>query len=304
MRRFLTLQREWSCCSVSCDLVLDIEGPARAGPSFLVCVHIAHPTLGVLAAGMTTFRCDGRTALVTGASRGIGKGIAIGLATAGADVACIGRDRDALEDTAARIRELGRRAIVIVADVVDRSAVVEAVARTERELGPLTLAVNNAGVAGSMPGADMDDAEWRRLIDTNVDAVFWCCQAEAAAMRAHGGGAIVNIASISGSIVNPGLTQTHYNTSKAAVIHMSKSLAMEWVGDGIRVNVVSPGYTLTEMNQRAAVLPMLEQFKAQTPMGRLAEVDEIVGPTVFLLSDAASFITAHNLVVDGGLTAW
>lgn len=253
---------------------------------------------------MTNFRLDGRTALVTGASRGIGKGIAIGLAEAGADVACLGRDEAALAETVALIREHGRRAIAVVADVVDASAVAEAVARTERELGPLSLAVNNAGVAGSMPASDMTETEWHRVVDINVDGVFICCQAEAAAMRQHGSGAIVNIASISGSIVNPGLTQTHYNTSKAAVIHMTKSLAVEWVGDNIRVNVVSPGYTLTEMNQRPEVLPMLERFKAQTPMGRLAAVEEMVGPTIFLLSDAASFVTGHDLIVDGGLTAW
>lgn len=258
----------------------------------------------VFAGGMTDFGLHGRVAIVTGASRGIGKGIAIGLAQAGADVACIGRDVDALEETAWAISELGRRALTVVCDVTDRTQIEEAIGRTERELGALTLAVNNAGVAGSMSAVDMTSAEWHRVFDINVDGVFQCCQAEASVMRRNGGGSIVNIASISGSIVNPGLTQTHYNTSKAAVIHMSKSLAMEWVSDNIRVNVVSPGYTLTEMNQRPAVLPMLERFKAQTPMARLAEVDEMVGPTVFLLSPAASFITAHDLVVDGGLTAW
>lgn len=253
---------------------------------------------------MTNFGLHGRVALVTGASRGIGKGIAIGLAEAGADVACLGRDREALRNTVAEITARGRRALAIECEVTDQSQIDDAIAQAERELGPLTLAVNNAGVAGSMTASDMTEAEWHRVIDTNVTGVFRCCRAEAGAMRRNGGGAIVNIASISGSIVNPGLTQTHYNTSKAAVIHMSKSLAMEWVADGIRVNVVSPGYTLTEMNQREAVLPMLEKFKAQTPMSRLADVDEMVGPTVFLLSDAASFITAHDLVVDGGLTAW
>ena len=253
---------------------------------------------------MTSFDLSGRVALVTGAGRGIGKGIALGLARAGADVACHGRDAAALNAIVDEITRLGRRAIAIVGDVTDASAATIAVERTECELGPLHLAVNNAGVAGSMTALEMTEAEWQRVMDTNVTGVFRFCQAEAAAMRQHGGGAIVNVASISGSIVNPGLTQTHYNTSKAALIHMSKSLAMEWVHDGIRVNTVSPGYTLTEMNQRAAVLPMLERFKSQTPMGRLADVDEIVGPTIFLLSDAASFITAHDLVVDGGLTAW
>lgn len=250
------------------------------------------------------FGLHGQVALVTGASRGIGKAIAIGLAEAGASVACLGRNAAALAEVVEDIRSAGGRAIAIECEVTDETQVRAAVTRTEEQLGPLRLAVNNAGVAGSAPAATMADEEWSRVIDTNLTGVMRCCRAEHAAMLRAGGGAIVNIASISGSIVNPGLTQAHYNASKAAVIHLSKSLAMEWVGEGIRVNVVSPGYTLTEMNRREAVLPMLERFRAQTPMGRLAEVEEMVGPTIFLLSDAASYITGHDLVVDGGLTCW
>lgn len=250
------------------------------------------------------FGLHGRVAIVTGASRGIGRAIAIGLAEAGASVACLGRDADALAVVVEDVRRAGRRAIAIDCEVTDEAQVRDAVARTERELGHLALAVNNAGVAGSAAAATMDDAEWFRVMDTNLTGVMRCCRAQYDAMRRAGGGAIVNIASISGSIVNAGLTQAHYNTSKAAVIHLSRSLAMEWVSDGIRVNTVSPGYTSTEMNQRDAVLPMLERFRAQTPMGRLAEVEEMVGPTVFLLSDAASYVTGHDLIVDGGLTCW
>lgn len=250
------------------------------------------------------FSLHGKVALVTGASRGIGRAIAIGLAEQGASVACLGRDAEALATVVDDVRRAGRRGLAIECEVTDEAQVRAAITRIEQELGPLRLAVNNAGVAGSSPAATMPDEEWSRVLDTNLTGVMRCCRAEHAAMVRAGGGAIVNIASISGSIVNPGLTQSHYNASKAAVIHLSKSLAMEWVGDGIRVNVVSPGYTLTEMNRRDAVLPMLEHFRAQTPMGRLAEVEEMVGPTVFLLSEAASFVTGHDLVVDGGLTCW
>ena len=250
------------------------------------------------------FGLHGKVALVTGASRGIGKAIAIGLAEAGASVACLGRDFEALAAVAEDVRRTGARALAIACEVTDEQQVQAAIASIDRELGPLRLAVNNAGVAGSSPAAGMRDEEWHRVIDINLTGVMRCCRAEHAAMVRAGGGAIVNIASISGSIVNPGLTQAHYNASKAAVIHLSKSLAMEWVGEGIRVNTVSPGYTLTEMNRRDAVLPMLERFRAQTPMGRLAEVEEMVGPTVFLLSEGASYITGHDLVVDGGLTCW
>lgn len=123
-------------------------------------------------------------------------------------------------------------------------------------------------------------------------------------MLRHGRGAIVNVASMSGSIVNRGLAQAHYNSSKAGVIHLSKSLAMEWVSRGIRVNSLSPGYTLSPMNRRPEVADQLKVFAAETPMARIASVDEMVGPTLFLLSRAASFVTGHDLVVDGGFTAW
>ncbi len=250
------------------------------------------------------FGLDGRVALVTGASKGIGRGLAVGLAQAGADVAALGRDEAELRETVAAVQTQGRRAIAIVCDVRDSAGLSAAVERTERELGPLTLAVNNAGVAGSAAALTMPDTEWDRVMDTNLTGVFRCCRAEAAAMARNGGGAIVNIASISGSIANPGLTQAHYNASKAAVIHLSKSLAVEWVDAGIRVNVVSPGYTATAMNRRPEVIPLIEAFETQTPMGRLAEVEEMVGPTVFLLSPAASYVTGHDLLVDGGLTCW
>ena len=123
-------------------------------------------------------------------------------------------------------------------------------------------------------------------------------------MLGRGRGAIVNIASMSGSIVNRGLLQAHYNASKAAVAHLTKSLAMEWAGRGIRVNAISPGYTATPMNQPAGGRRADAQFEADTPLGRMATVDELVGPTVFLLSDAASFCTGVDLLVDGGFTCW
>ena len=123
-------------------------------------------------------------------------------------------------------------------------------------------------------------------------------------MLSHGRGAIVNIASMSGTIINRGLLQAHYNASKAAVAHLTKSLAMEWAGRGVRVNAISPGYTATPMNRRPEVAERVKQFEADTPLGRMATVDELVGPAVFLLSDAASFCTGVDLLVDGGFTCW
>ncbi len=150
----------------------------------------------------------------------------------------------------------------------------------------------------------MELAQWQRVLNINVTGVFLSCQAEARAMLSHGRGAIVNIASMSGSIVNRGLLQAHYNASKAAVAHLTKSLAMEWAGRGVRVNAISPGYTATPMTRRPEVAEQVKQFEADTPLGRMATVDELVGPAVFLLSDAASFCTGVDLLVDGGFTCW
>jgi len=150
----------------------------------------------------------------------------------------------------------------------------------------------------------MPQTQWQRMLDVNLTGIFLSCQAEAAVMLERKRGAIVNIASMSGSIVNRGLLQAHYNSSKAAVIHLSKSLAMEWCDRGLRVNTISPGYTATPMNTRPEVAEQRKRFEADTPMGRMANVDELVGPAVFLVSPAASFCTGVDLLVDGGFVCW
>ncbi|WP_292201416.1 SDR family oxidoreductase, partial [Mesorhizobium sp.] len=154
------------------------------------------------------------------------------------------------------------------------------------------------------PAETLPMEKWQKLYDVNVSGVFLSCQAEARVMLPRRKGSIINIASMSGSIVNRGLTQAHYNSSKAAVIHMSKSLAMEWADRGLRVNVVSPGYTLTPMNKRPEVAEQVKIFERDTPMGRMARPEEMVGPTVFLASRAASFVTGIDLIVDGGFVCW
>lgn len=250
------------------------------------------------------FRLDDRVAIVTGAASGIGRSIALGLADVGADVGCLDLPDSDLDLVVADIEKRGRRALAIPADVTNDSHLTEAVERIERELGPLRLAVNSAGIANAAPAEEMSRQQWQRVFDINVTGVFLCCQAESKAMLQHGQGAIVNIASMSGSIVNRGLLQAHYNASKAAVIHLSRSLAMEWSQRGIRVNAISPGYTATPMNLRPEVAEQVQKFEADTPLGRMAQVDELVGPAVFLLSDAASYCTGIDLIVDGGFTCW
>ena len=250
------------------------------------------------------FRLDDQVALVTGAASGIGRGVALGIAASGADVACVDLPGAALDAVVAEIEEAGRRALAVPADVTDPASLAEAVGRTEAELGPLSLAVNSAGIADAAPAEEMALAQWQRVVDVDYTGVFLSCQAQARVMLPRGRGSIVNVASMSGTIVNRGLLQAHYNSAKAAVAHLSRSLAMEWADRGVRVNALSPGYTATPMNTRPEVAEQVARFEADTPLGRMAEIDELVGPTVFLLSDAARFCTGVDLLVDGGFTCW
>jgi NAD(P)-dependent dehydrogenase (short-subunit alcohol dehydrogenase family) len=235
---------------------------------------------------MNLFDLSGETALVTGAGSGIGQRLAVGLAEAGANVACLDLPGSAgVGETVERIAALGRRALLL-------------------DGGPLSVALNCAGIANATAAEDMPEAQWQRMLSVNLNGVFLSCQAEARMMLPRRRGAIINIASMSGSIVNRGLLQAHYNSSKAAVIHLSKSLAMEWSDRGLRVNSISPGYTATPMNSRPEVAEQVKQFEADTPLGRMASVDELVGPAVFLASRAASFVTGVDLIVDGGFVCW
>lgn len=257
-----------------------------------------------MTASAPDFRLDDQVALITGAGSGIGRAIAVAAAASGADIACFDLTGPGLEETTSAIAELGGRTIAIPGDVTDLGSLTEAVRRTEDELGQLSLAVNSAGIANAAPAEQMAQSQWQQVVDIDYTGVFLSCQAEARAMLAHGRGSIVNIASMSGVIVNRGLLQAHYNSAKAAVIHLSRSLAMEWSDRGIRVNSISPGYTATPMNTRPEVADQVRQFEADTPLGRMARVEEIAGPAVFLLSDAASFCTGVDLLVDGGFVCW
>ncbi|WP_338545574.1 SDR family oxidoreductase [Pseudomonas benzopyrenica] len=254
---------------------------------------------------MRLFDLGGQTAFVTGAGSGIGQAIAVGLAEAGANVACfdLPGSRD-LAGTVERIQAHGRRALALEGSVTSAADLEAAVARTEAELGPLSLAVNSAGIANAQPAEELELERWQRMLDINLTGVMLSCQAQARVMLPRGKGAIVNIASMSGSIVNRGLLQAHYNTSKAGVIHLTKSLAMEWAERGIRVNCISPGYTATPMNTRPEVADQVKIFEQTTPLGRMAEVEEMVGPAIFLCSPAASFCTGVDLIVDGGFVCW
>jgi NAD(P)-dependent dehydrogenase (short-subunit alcohol dehydrogenase family) len=254
---------------------------------------------------MNLFSLEGKTAIVTGAGSGIGQRIAVGLAEAGASVGCFDLPASkGLAGTVDQIEGLGRRAIALTGDVTQAADLQRAVDGVEQGLGPLSVAVNCAGIANAAPAEEMPLEQWQRMLDINLTGIFLSCQAEARVMLPRKQGSIVNIASMSGIIVNRGLLQVHYNTSKAGVIHLSKSLAMEWSNRSVRVNSISPGYTATPMNVRPEVAEQVKQFEADTPLGRMATVDELVGPAIFLSSPAASFCTGVDLVVDGGFVCW
>lgn len=254
---------------------------------------------------MEWFRLAGQNAFVTGAGSGIGQGIAIGLAQAGANVACFDLVNSAgLDETVGQIQALGRKSLRLTGDVASADALQTALEMLKAEFGSLEVAVNCAGIANATPAEEMPLEQWQRMMDINLTGVFLSCQAEARIMLPHRRGSIINIASMSGVIVNRGLMQSHYNSSKAAVIHLTKSLAMEWVDRGVRVNSISPGYTLTPMNKRPEVAEQLKVFAADTPMARIASVDDMVGPAVFLASEASAFCTGVNLLVDGGFVCW
>ncbi len=253
---------------------------------------------------MNTFRLDGEVAVVTGAASGIGQATAVAIAEVGARVACADLPGTDASETLKMIETAGGEGVYIPWDVTVEDDADRAVAEIQRLFGPVTLAVNAAGIANAAPAVHLTLAQWQRMYDVDATGVFLACRAQGRAMLATGRGAIVNIASMSATISNRGLTQIHYNSAKAAVRHLTKSLAVEWARDGVRVNCVSPGYTATPMNLRPEVAEQAKQFAADTPLGRMAEPSEIAGPIVFLLSPAASFCTGVDLLVDGGFCCW
>jgi gluconate 5-dehydrogenase len=248
------------------------------------------------------FSLDGRIALVTGSSAGIGRALASGLAQAGACVIVNGRAADKVAAAVAEIIAEGGAAEGAPFDVTDPAAVRAGVARIEAETGPIDILVNNAGVQRRMPLEDFPEATWRELMAANLDSVFYVGQAVARAMITRRRGVIVNVCSVQSELARPGIAP--YTASKGAVKMLTKGMATDWGKHGIRVNGLGPGYFRTPLTQ---ALVDDEKFSAwlaaRTPMGRWGDVGELVGAAVFLASDASSFVNGHILYVDGGITA-
>lgn len=249
---------------------------------------------------LALFSLEGRKALVTGASRGIGQALAEALAGAGADVAVTARDAAALNDTAAAIEALGRRAVAVAQDVRDVAASRAAVDAAADRLGGLDILVNNAGYEQVSPSLDLDEAVWDRVVDTNLKGAFFVAQA--AAKRMTAGGSIINLASLTSYVGVP--TAVPYGSSKAGILGMTHALAAEWAGRGIRVNAIAPGYFRTAMTDvfyrdEAWATSMLGKI----PLGRFGDLGDLAGAVIFLASGASAYVTGQSIPVDGGYLA-
>jgi sorbose reductase len=249
------------------------------------------------------FQLRGKNALVTGASSGIGKQVALAYAQAGAAVALAGRHPETLQPVADEIAADGGTAVPVICDVTQAEQVAAMVDRVTDELGGVDIAVCNAGIISVERLLDMSLDEFQQIQNTNVTGVFLTAQAAAKAMVAQQrAGTIITTASMSGHIINTPQHVGHYCASKAAVIHLTKAMAMEFAPHNIRVNSVSPGYILTEL-----VEPLTEyhpKWEPKVPLGRLGRPEELIGIYLYLASDASSYMTGSDLVIDGGYTCW
>ncbi len=254
------------------------------------------------------FRLNGKVALVTGAGQGIGRAYAHALGEAGAAVALVDIAADTIGQVAEELKSKGVDALAIRTDATDRADIGRMIDTIVKKWGKLTIGVNNAGMGQWVDAEDITDEIWRKIMKLNLDAVLYCSQAEAAAMKRNSYGKIVNTASMSGHIVNTPQNQVPYNVSKAGVLHLTRSLAAEWAQYGIRVNSISPGYTKTSLVDNLIATPegkkMADAWIPMIPMRRMAEVTDIQGAVVYLASEASDYMTGSDMIIDGGYCVW
>ena len=248
------------------------------------------------------FKLDGKVAIVTGASRGLGTQMAIALGHAGADIVITGREGGTLDTAAKEIgEEIGRSVMTVVGNITDENDMSRLAAEVKDRFGRIDILVNNAGMNNRKPFTEYAADEWRQIIDTNVNGVFLCTQAIVPTMINQKSGRIINIGSIMGTIGLP--TRVPYAASKGAVHQITKTLAQELAEHNITVNTIAPGPFMTEMNKAVIDQPDIYQFFLdRIPLGHWANPEELRGPVVFLASDASSFVTGATLYVDGGWT--
>jgi 2-deoxy-D-gluconate 3-dehydrogenase len=246
-----------------------------------------------------SFDLSGKAAIVTGGNGGIGRGIALGLAGAGADVVIAARNEEKTAAVTAEIEALGRRCLGVACDVTLREDIDSVIAASLREFGRIDILVNNAGISGGGPPQSIPEETWDRVVNTNLKAGFLFSQAAFPALAGAGGGKVINIGSEYSIFGSAGVLP--YSASKGGVIQMTKSLAVAWASSNIQVNAIIPGWVRTDMT--APVIdrePMYRGIVGRTPAGRFAEPEELAGAAVFLASSASDFITGQSIVVDGG----
>ena len=251
-------------------------------------------------------RLDGKKGFVTGAARGIGKCTAFAFAEAGADLAIVDMDLETAQATADEIAAAtGRKIIAIKCDVTDEAQVQAMVDEVVEKLGGLNFCHANAGICINAAADEMTYAQWKKNLTVNLDSVFLTDTIAGKYMLAHGGGSIINTASMSAHIVNVPQPQCAYNASKAGVIQLTKSLAIEWAKRGVRVNSISPGYIGTDLTLSSPTLqPLIEKWNAMAPMGRLGKPEELGSICVYLAGDTSTFTTGSDFILDGAFTCF